>query len=269
MHANVCMRVLKRYHNHMREIIFDTETTGLSPDEGHRMVELGCVEVDHRMPTGRVLHLYFNPERDMPMEAFEVHGLSGQFLSNKPLFADHADEITEFFGDAPLVAHNAQFDVGFLNAELQRVNKPLLDPARAIDTAAMARKKFPGSPVSLDALCRRFQIDLAARDKHGALLDSELLAKVYLELCGGREPGLGLAADDEASSIFGDVERQARPARPNPFVPNEEDLTRHQTMLDELQKNCEKSGQVLMWRQGQTPNAASDSATNPAQPSIR
>jgi DNA polymerase III, epsilon subunit, Proteobacterial len=220
----------------MREIIFDTETTGLSPDEGHRMVELGCVEVEHRMPTGRVLHLYFNPERDMPMEAFEVHGLSSQFLSTKPLFADHADEIAEFFGNAPLVAHNAQFDIGFLNAELQRVNKPLLDPTRAIDTAAMARKKFPGSPVSLDALCRRFQIDLAARDKHGALLDSELLAKVYLELCGGREPGLGLSAEEETASMLGDAKRQVRPSRPNPFVPNEEDQSRHQAMLDELQQ---------------------------------
>ena len=233
----------------MREIIFDTETTGLSPDEGHRMVELGCVEVEHRMPTGRVLHLYFNPERDMPMQAFEVHGLSNQFLSNKPLFADHADEVVAFFGDAPLVAHNAPFDIGFLNAELQRVNKPLLDMTRAVDTAAMARKKFPGSPVSLDALCRRFQIDLAARDKHGALLDSELLAKVYLELCGGREPGLGLSSADGASLGNTMVAKQPHPARPNPFLPHADDIARHQAMLDDMQKTCAQSETTLLWRQ--------------------
>ena len=174
----------------MREIVMDTETTGLSPDEGHRIVEIGCVELFNHVPTGKVYHQYINPERDMPTEAFEVHGLSEERLSKEPVFAEIADAFVEFIGDAKLVIHNASFDMKFLNAELKWHGKPQLDYDRAIDTLAIARRKFPGAQASLDALCRRFNIDNSARELHGALLDSEILADVYLELIGGRQPDL-------------------------------------------------------------------------------
>ncbi|MBD3666369.1 MAG: DNA polymerase III subunit epsilon, partial [Kangiella sp.] len=179
----------------MREIVLDTETTGISPDEGHRLVEIGCVELENHMPTGRTFHVYINPERDMPEGAFKVHGLSEEFLSDKPKFAEVADDFVAFIADAPLVIHNAAFDMGFLNAELKRSGRQVLPPSQAVDTLAIARKKFPGAQNSLDALCRRFNVDNSNRVKHGALLDSELLAEVYLELIGGREPGLSLAAE--------------------------------------------------------------------------
>jgi DNA polymerase-3 subunit epsilon len=190
----------------MREIVLDTETTGISPDEGHRLVEIGCVELENHMPTGRTFHVYINPERDMPEGAFKVHGLSEEFLSDKPKFAEVADDFVAFISDAPLVIHNAAFDMGFLNAELKRSGRQVLPPSQAVDTLAIARKKFPGAQNSLDALCRRFNVDNSNRVKHGALLDSELLAEVYLELIGGREPGLSLAAEtasgtDEAGRI--------------------------------------------------------------------
>lgn len=176
----------------MREIVLDTETTGIEPADGHRLVEIGCVELVNHVPTGRVWHQYINPQRDMPPEAFDVHGLSAQFLSDKPVFRAVAADFLAFLGEARLVIHNAAFDMKFLNAELGWAGLPQLALHRAIDTLAIARKRFPGSPASLDALCRRFGIDNSRREKHGALLDSEILAEVYLELIGGRQPDLVL-----------------------------------------------------------------------------
>lgn len=177
-----------------REIVLDTETTGFEPSEGHRIVEIGCVELDGLLPTGKTFHVYINPQRDMPAGAYEVHGLSAEFLSGFPVFEAQVEGFLDFIGDAPLVIHNASFDMKFINAELTTLGRPVLPSSRAIDTLAMARKAFPGSPASLDALCRRFGIDNASRTLHGALLDSELLAEVYLELRGGRQPGFGLDA---------------------------------------------------------------------------
>lgn len=177
----------------MREIVLDTETTGFDPDQGDRIVEIGGVELDNHMPTGRSYHQYINPERDMPQGAFEVHGLSSEFLSDKPVFAKIGQEFLDFIGDAKLVIHNASFDMKFLNFELRRMGLAPLPMSQSIDTLAMARQKFPGSPATLDALCRRFGIDNSRRTKHGALLDSEILAEVYLELIGGRQPDLVLA----------------------------------------------------------------------------
>ncbi len=180
----------------MREIIFDTETTGLDPKSGHRIVEIGAIEMVNLVETGRTLHLYFNPERPMPKEAEAVHGLSDRFLSDKPRFQDHADEITAFFGDASLIAHNAGFDFGFLDAEFSACGRPPLDRSRMVDTVAMARRLHPGAKHTLDALCVRYGIDRSRRVKHGALLDSELLAQLYVEMKGGRQIGLGLRADE-------------------------------------------------------------------------
>ncbi len=180
----------------MREIIFDTETTGLDPKSGHRIVEIGAIEMINLVETGRTLHLYFNPDRAMPKEAEAVHGLSDKFLSDKPRFQDHADEIQEFFADASLIAHNAGFDFGFLDAEFAACGRPPLDRTRMVDTVAMARRLHPGAKHTLDALCVRYGIDRSRRVKHGALLDSELLAQLYVEMKGGRQIGLGLRADD-------------------------------------------------------------------------
>ena len=181
-----------------REIILDTETTGLDPASGDRVVEIGCIELLNTIPSGKVWHNYFNPERDMPQAAFEVHGLSSEFLATKPLFADLADDFLSFIDSDKLVIHNANFDIGFLNAELDRLTRPAITMDRVVDTLALARRKHPGAPNSLDALCKRYQIDNAARSKHGALLDSELLAEVYIELTGRRQADLGLAAADRA-----------------------------------------------------------------------
>ncbi len=172
----------------MREIVLDTETTGFEPSEGHRIVEIGAVELLNKMPTGRTYHQYINPERPMPKEAFEVHGLGDDFLRDKPVFKTIARDFIEFVGESTLVIHNAAFDMKFLNAELKSLGHPGLPMSQSLDTVAMARRKFPGAPASLDALCRRFGIDNSAREKHGALLDCELLAEVYLELIGGRQP---------------------------------------------------------------------------------
>lgn len=182
----------------MREIIFDTETTGLDPKDGHRVVEIGAVEISNLIPTGRVFHVYINPERDMPEEAFRVHGLSGEFLSGQKKFAEIASEFLDFIEDSPLVAHNAEFDVRFLNAEFATLKLPPLASARIVDTLAMARRRNPGSPASLDALCQRYGIDLSRRDKHGALLDAGLLAEVYAELMGGRQAALSLQSSGVA-----------------------------------------------------------------------
>jgi DNA polymerase-3 subunit epsilon len=178
----------------MREIVLDTETTGFEPSEGHRIVEIGAVELLNHMPTGRTYHQYINPERSMPREAFEVHGLGDDFLRDKPVFKAIARDFLAFVGDAQMVIHNAAFDMKFLNAELAQVGLPKLPTTQATDTLAIAKQKFPGSPASLDALCRRFGVDNSSREKHGALLDSELLAEVYLELIGGRQPDFALAA---------------------------------------------------------------------------
>ena len=218
----------------MREIVLDTETTGLDPKSGDRLVEIGCVELDNHLPTGRTYHQYVNPERDMPDEAFRVHGLSEAFLAKHPVFADIADAFLEFIGDADLVIHNASFDLGFINAELQRLGRASVENRRAIDTVQIARGKYPGAQASLDALCRRFEIDLSARTKHGALLDAELLADVYLELVGGRQPGFELASQRRrsASQMVETREKPARPARPH--APSEAESTAHQALLEKI-----------------------------------
>lgn len=203
----------------MREIVLDTETTGFEPSEGHRIVEIGAVELFNHMPTGKTYHQYINPERQMPREAFEVHGLGDDFLRDKPVFKRIGQAFLDFIGDAKLVIHNAAFDVKFLNFELKLIGLPPLDWSRAIDTLAIARQKYPGSPASLDALCRRFGVDNTAREKHGALLDSEILAEVYLELIGGRQPDFGLASQP-TKSVTGSSETAAlwRPGpRPEPL----------------------------------------------------
>jgi DNA polymerase-3 subunit epsilon len=184
----------------MREIVFDTETTGLNPLGGDRIVEIGCVELMNRLPTGETFHVYLNPERDMPDGAFRVHGLSSEFLSDKPLFSAVADDFLTFIGDSALVAHNASFDMGFINAELVRLKLPVIDNERVIDTLQLARRKHPFGPNSLDALCQRYNIDNSRRTKHGALLDSEILAEVYIELTGGRQADLGLAPIESAEA---------------------------------------------------------------------
>ena len=216
----------------MREIVLDTETTGLDPDAGHRLVEIGCVELIHHVRTGNYFHSYLNPERDMPAEAERVHGLSSQFLKDKPFFRSVAGSFLEFIGDAPLVIHNAAFDMKFLNAELNTLGLSLLDPKRAIDTVFLARQKFPGQPANLDALCRRFNIDLAARTKHGALLDAELLAEVYLELRGGRQSSLGLAANKAAEGQV--VFSGHTHIPPRSFPPSLEEKAAHETMLEKI-----------------------------------
>ena len=186
-----------------REIVLDTETTGLSARGGDRIVEIGCVELVNRFATGRTFHVYLNPERDVPEGAFAVHGLSTEFLRDKPLFADVADRFLEFVADAPLVIHNAEFDIGFIDMELERAGRAPIGIARAINTLTMARRKFPGASAKLDDLCRRFGIDNSKRTKHGALLDSELLAEVYVELIGGRQASLTLVADPGRGGAVG------------------------------------------------------------------
>lgn len=199
----------------MREIVLDTETTGFEPSEGHRIVEIGAVELMNHLPTGRTYHQYINPERLMPKEAFEVHGLGDDFLRDKPVFQQIGAAFLEFVGDAKLVIHNAAFDMKFLNFELSRIGLPTLPMDRAIDTLMIARQRFPGSPASLDSLCRRFGVDNSAREKHGALLDSEILAEVYLELVGGRQPDLVLAPVSGANRS-GTVETETWRPRPRP-----------------------------------------------------
>lgn len=230
----------------MREIVLDTETTGFEPSEGHRIVEIGAVELFNHMPTGQTYHQYINPERTMPREAFEVHGLGDEFLRDKPVFRAIAQDFIDFIGDAKLVIHNAAFDVKFLNAELKAVNLPPLGWDRAIDTLSMARAKFPGSPASLDALCRRFGVDNSRREKHGALLDSEILADVYLELIGGRQPDLVLSpGGSEVAMQKVAVSAQAwRPyARPSPLPvrTTADEAAAHEAMVQKL-------GDASLWR---------------------
>ncbi len=230
-----------------REIIFDTETTGLDPKTGDRMVEIGCIEMVGRVETGRTFHAYFNPDRDMPPEAERVHGLSAAFLATKPRFAQSADELLEFLGDAPLVAHNAGFDFGFLNNELELAGRTPISLERMVDTVAIARKKHPGAKLSLDALCTRYGIDRSHRVKHGALLDAELLAQVYVELTGGRQIGLGLGLGlaDAAAHVPASAEltpnapwhrpRTDKPRRePRLHVASPEELERHRAFIADI-----------------------------------
>ena len=227
----------------MREIVLDTETTGFEPSEGHRIVEIGAIELLNKMPTGRTYHQYINPERAMPKEAFEVHGLGDDFLRDKPVFKTIARAFIEFVGEATLVIHNAAFDMKFLNAELTALGHPGLPMSQSLDTVAMARRKFPGAPASLDALCRRFGIDNSAREKHGALLDCELLAEVYLELIGSRQPDfvLATAAAQTAAHQRATQARRAK-ARPSPLAPRltEEEQAAHQAFLA-------KMGDAAVW----------------------
>lgn len=224
----------------MREIVFDTETTGLSPLNGDRLVEIGCIEIVNRVETGRTYHAYFHPDRDMPAEAERVHGLSITFLSDKPRFHESVEGLLEFIGDAPLVAHNAAFDFGFLNAELERCGRPIVEMARMIDTLAIARSRHPGAKHSLDALCTRYGIDRSHRVKHGALLDAQLLAQLYVELTGGRQIGLGLA--DSAAPIIAETivaDMTAAPAprpirAPRPHAASAKELERHQAFVATL-----------------------------------
>lgn len=203
----------------MREIVLDTETTGFEPNEGDRIVEIGAVELFNHLPTGRTYHQYINPQRSMPEGAFGVHGLSAEFLSDKPIFKNIAQKFIDFIGSSKLVIHNASFDIKFLNAELGWVNRTLLPKSQAIDTLAVARRKFPGSPASLDALCRRFGIDNSSRLLHGALLDSEILAEVYLELIGGRQPDLILSGPTSQKTMSGTGAHEWRPTpRLTPLV---------------------------------------------------
>lgn len=231
----------------MREIVLDTETTGFEPSEGHRIVEIGAVELDNHIPTGRTFHVYLNPDRPMPKEAFEVHGLGDDFLRDKPRFSEVATDFLAFIADARLVIHNAAFDMKFLNAELTALGHPRLPDARALDTLLLARQKFPGAPASLDALCRRFGVDNSAREKHGALLDSEILAEVYLELIGGRQPGLVLAPAGDArrdAARGTDTARDWRPRpRPAPLPPRltEEEAAAHAALVARM-------GDAAIWK---------------------
>ena len=217
----------------MREIVLDTETTGLDPGAGHRVVEIGAIELINHVATDNRFHCYLNPERAMPDEAFRIHGLGDDFLADKPRFAEVADKFIEFLKDSALVIHNAAFDVGFLNAELERAGRPALAPQEVVDTVKLARQRFPGAQASLDALCRRFEIDNSARTLHGALLDCELLAEVYLELRGGRQPGLELSGRKRrAQAQSAAPTRTPREARPP--APSAEELAAHAAMLERL-----------------------------------
>lgn len=228
----------------MREIVLDTETTGLDPFSGDRIVEIGAIELLNHMPTGRTYHQYINPERDMPQEAFDVHGISGEFLADKPVFKEIAAGFVEFCGTATLVIHNASFDMKFINAELSWLKMPEIPMSQSLDTLAIARRRFPGSPASLDALCRRFGIDNSAREKHGALLDSEILAEVYLELIGGRQPDLVLGTGPRQKSTDIDSAKDWRPGpRPQPLAPRitPEEKAAHAAFVDTL-------GDAAVWR---------------------
>ena len=232
----------------MREIVLDTETTGFKPEEGHRLVEIGCLELVNLIPTGRTFHKYLNPEREVPADATRVHGLTNEFLADKPKFDEIADAFLDFIGEAPLVIHNATFDMSFINAELfSSGRKPLPKTREVVDTLTMARRKFPGSPASLDALCKRFGIDNSGRKFHGALLDSELLAEVYLELRGGRQTGLALAAEARIEAVAAGPAEGPTPRRrdfrpPRPHAPTAEELAAHGAMAASMK--------TAIWRDG-------------------
>jgi len=219
----------------MREIVLDTETTGLDPLRGDRLIEIGCVEIFNRMPTGQTFHRHINPQRQISAEALAIHGLSNEFLTDKPLFAEVVDEFLAFIGDAPLVIHNATFDVGFINAELDRLNLPPIARTRLVDTLLLARRRHPGVSNRLDDLCSRYAIDNSSRTKHGALLDAELLAEVYVDLIGARQSSLILAADTREIRVSGSAD-MARRQRPLPLAPRltESDREAHRAFIATL-----------------------------------
>ncbi len=221
----------------MREVVLDTETTGLDPRSGHRIVEIGCVELINHMATGKHFHKYLNPERDIPEQASVIHGLTEEFLSSQPVFADIAEEFEAFIGDSTLVIHNAEFDLGFINAEREKISQPPIAPDRAIDTVSLARRKFPGAQANLDALCRRFKIDNSDRSLHGALKDARLLAEVYLELIGGRQQNLGLSAEER--KIVEVAEKNRRP--PRPHAPTDAEQLAHAQFIEKLESPIWKS----------------------------
>ncbi len=241
----------------MREIVFDTETTGLDPLQGDRLVEIGCIELLNRFPTGKTFHFYFNPERDMPEGAFRVHGLSIDFLKDKPLFAEKADELLAFIGDAQLVAHNAMFDLGFLNAELERAGRGGVSRERMIDTLLLARRKHPGGSNRLDDLCVRYSVDNSRRTKHGALLDAELLAEIYVELIGARQASLVLsqtAASSTAAGTITIVRERLVPLTPRV---SDDDIAAHREFIATL-------GESAIWRDYLSLGSAA--AAGPASP---
>src|SRR5579871_256753 len=240
----------------MREIVLDTETTGLDPLRGDRLVEIGCVEIFNRMPTGQSFHRYFNPERAMPAEAFAVHGLSTEFLAAKPLFAEEVEDFLAFIGDAPLVIHNASFDISFINAELDRIKRPAILRDRLVDTLLLARRKHPGVSNRLDDLCSRYSIDNSRRTKHGALLDAELLAEVYVDLIGARQSSLILASDTSEIRVTGTIDAPRR-QRPAPLAPRLSDAEReaHRAFVATL-------GDKPIWNDFLPPPAAEAAAGN-------
>lgn len=225
----------------MREIIFDTETTGLSPREGHRLVEIGCIEMIDRFPTGRTFHTYLNPERDMPKEAFDVHGLSEAFLGDKPLFAAVAAEFAAFLGDSTVVAHNANFDINFINSEFAAVGMPTVPAERVVDTVILARRKFPGARNDLNTLCQRFGIDISRRTKHGALMDAELLSDVYVELMGGRQAVMSLGPAGSGPGGNAEVRALKRPT-PLPSRLSDVEVAAHAAFVQTL-------GEKAIWRE--------------------
>lgn len=229
----------------MREIVFDTETTGLDPAGGDRLVEIGCIEIVNRVATGRVFHAYFNPDRAMPVEAERVHGLSDAFLSDKQRFRQRVEDLLEFLGDAPLVAHNAAFDFGFLNSELRLCGRGEVCLSRMIDTVQLAKARHPGAKLSLDALCARYGIDRSHRTLHGALLDAELLAQVYVELTGGRQIGLALLADSDPEPVrtaAAPVRRRRVPRPARPHAANGEELAAHAAFIATIESPLWASG---------------------------
>ncbi|MGK2285411.1 DNA polymerase III subunit epsilon [Pedomonas sp. V897] len=224
----------------MREVVFDTETTGFDPDMGDRLIEIGCVELFDRLPTGRTLHLLINPQRDVPAAAVEVHGITTEMLKDKPIFSAIVDEFLDFIGDAPLVAHNAEFDFRFINWELRNSGRDIISASRMVDTLEIAKRRFPGAKATLDALCTRFGIDRSARVKHGALLDAQLLAEVYLELMGGRQNRLELVS--ETTQVVEQIRIVRSWHAPRPHAPTEEELAAHAAFLDRMKK-------PPLWRQ--------------------
>ena len=222
----------------MREIVLDTETTGLKPEEGHRIIEIGALEMVNHVPTGKTLHLYINPERDIEADAIAIHGITNEKVANEPVFADIADQFLTFIGTSKMVIHNARFDMGFINAELERLGRPPLPLDQAIDTLDMARRRFPGGQASLDALCRKFNIDNSHRELHGAMIDTDLLADVYIELIGGKQPGLSLSGPDlqpAGDSHNGCISRTAKTHRePRPHAAQPHELEAHKAFVATL-----------------------------------
>ena len=225
----------------IREVVLDTETTGLRPRDGDRIIEIGIVELINHLPTGKIYHKYINPQRDIPEESTRVHGITAEMVKDAPLFVHVVEEFLDFIQDSPMIIHNASFDMGFLNAELDRLCRPMIPTERAIDTLKIARKKFPGSPASLDALCRRFNIDLSVREKHGAWVDAELLAKVYLELIGGRQVSFQFQEDEDAGMGIVEVsdvlnlQKSFRPSRQYKLTDAEKE--NHQEFIKSLKNS--------------------------------